>query len=81
MKKTIISMTFVLGILIFLIPTILISSMNLQNATIPEVYDGTLNYDFEWIPITAAICISKCICYTAGLIVLYRGFCLLLKEK
>ncbi|MHC1723414.1 MAG: hypothetical protein AB9836_09445 [Aminipila sp.] len=72
---------FLLSFLFFLIPSILINTMNLQNALVSYLVDGGLNYNFVWSPVTAAIYLAKCFCYTIGLISLYVSFFLFLKDK
>ncbi|QAT43973.1 hypothetical protein [Aminipila luticellarii] len=69
---------FIISLVIFFIPTIMVSSMKLQTEAGANDYDG---FNWDWIPVTAAIYLSKCICYTIAVIVFYKGLQPLLKDK
>lgn len=74
-------LTFLLSLCVYLIPSIIVSTMNLENSIVPQfVPNSEWNYNYTWIPVTASIYLSKCFCYTVGTYFLYKGISMLIKK-
>ena len=63
------------GIVIFLIPSVLIWTMNLGDARVRSTVDHVSHYDDPLVPVIAAIYIVKAFCYTIAFI----NFCISIK--